>query len=395
MSKPSYRFLVFLLASVQMTHILDFVVLMPLGPQLMRDLSLSTHAFGAVVSAYTFSAGLFGFLGAFFLDRFDRKKVLLFLYAGFLLGTFLCAVAPVYGMLLVARVVTGAFGGLLTATIFSVIGDVFPESQRGKATGAVMAAFSIASVIGIPIGLQLAHMYSWRAPFVFILLLSSPVFVLLWRVPNMVGHLETYRPVSPFMLLARTVSDSQQVLALLFSGVVTVSAFGIIPFLTPYYVYNLGFPESWLGYLYFVGGILTFFSSRLIGILSDRYGKRKLFVSVALLSLIPIFIVTHMTATSVWLVFGISSLFMVLVSGRFVPVVAMLTSCVPSAQRGSFMAFNSCVQQLSAGLAALLAGWVLHALPDGQLLHFGWMGIVSITLTLLAILISTTLRVRA
>lgn len=391
----SYRFLIFLLASLQVTHVLDFVVLMPLGPQLMRDLTLNTEAFGLVVSAYTFSAGLFGFFGAFFLDRFDRKKGLIFLYSGFILGTILCAISPNYEMLLLARVFSGAFGGVLTATVFSVIGDVFPESQRGRAMGAVMASFSIASVVGIPIGLQLAHLYSWRAPFLFIILLSLPVLGMLFRIPKMVTHLDAYVPVSPVGLVLRTISDPQQVVALFFSGVITVSAFSVIPFLTPFFVGNLGFPEAWLGYLYLIGGILTFFASRKIGVLSDRYGKRTVFVGVSLLSLIPIFMVTHMSHVPIWLVFVASSLFMVLVSGRFVPVVALLTSCVPPAQRGSFMAFNSCVQQFSSGAAALFAGYVLQTLPSGELLHFGWLGIFSMGLTLLAILITTAIRIRA
>jgi predicted MFS family arabinose efflux permease len=392
--KNSYRFLIFLLAALQVTHVLDFVVLMPLGPQLMRDLSLTTSSFGAVVSAYTFSAGFFGFFGAFFLDRFDRKKGLVFLYSGFILGTFLCAIAPTYGMLLLARIFSGAFGGLLTATVFSVIGDVVPESQRGRAMGAVMASFSIASVLGIPVGLQLAHMYSWRAPFVFIVILSLPVLGLLFRLPKMVDHLTSYVPISPLGLVVRTVSDSQQLVALFFSGIITISAFSVIPFLTPFFVGNLGFPEAWLGYLYLIGGVLTFFSSRQIGVWSDRYGKRMTFVTVALLSLIPIFMVTHMTAVPVWMVFVASSFFMMLVSGRFVPVVALLTSCVPPEQRGSFMAFNSCVQQFSAGIAALIAGYILETLPNGALIHFGWLGFFSMSLTVLAVLVIRSIRIR-
>ncbi len=393
--KNHYRFLVLLLAALQVTHVLDFVVLMPLGTQLIRDLSLTNEAFGILVSGYTFSAGIFGFFGAFFLDRFDRKKGLVFLYMGFILGTILCAIAPNYGMLLAARVFSGAFGGLLTAVIFSVIGDVFPESQRGRAMGAVMASFSIASVIGIPIGLQLAHLYSWRAPFMFIVLLSLPVLAMLFRLPKMVGHLEAYVPISPTGLIARTVADSQQVVALFFSGIITISAFSVIPFLTPFFVGNLKFPEAWLGYIYLVGGVLTFFASRQIGIWSDRYGKRKVFVIVALLSLVPIFMVTHIVSASIWMVFVISSLFMMLVSGRFVPVVALLTSCVPASQRGSFMAFNSCVQQLSAGVAALISGYILQTTETGALLHFGWLGVLSMVLTLLAIVVTTTIRVRA
>jgi predicted MFS family arabinose efflux permease len=393
--KTPDKFLVFLLAALQMTHILDFVVLMPLGPQLMRDLSLNTASFGLVVSAYTFSAGIFGFLGAFFLDRFDRKKCLIVLYSGFILGTVLCAIAPSYGFLLLARIFSGAFGGVLTATVFSVIGDVFPESQRGSATGAVMAAFSIASVVGIPVGLELAHLYSWRAPFVFIVLLSLPVLIMLFRVPRMTGHLTSYSPVSPIALMTRTLADTQQVVALFFSGVITISAFLVIPFLTPFFVGNLGFPEAWLGHLYLIGGVLTFITSRWIGGLSDRYGKRFTFVVVALLSLIPIFMVTHMTHVGAWLVFVASSLFMVLVSGRFVPVVALLTSCVPPEQRGSFMSFNSSVQQLSSGFASLLAGYVLTILPNGELVNFGWLGLLSIVLTLLAVVVTNAIRVRS
>jgi predicted MFS family arabinose efflux permease len=162
------KILLFILASIQFTSIMDFMIMMPLGPQLMRIFQINPQEFGFLVSAYTFAAGFSSFIGVFWIDNFDRKKALMNMYLGFLLGTLACALSPTYTILVLSRILTGLFGGLLMALVFSIIGDVIEEKRRGTAMGYVSTSFSLASVLGVPFGLFIASFWNWHAPFFFL-----------------------------------------------------------------------------------------------------------------------------------------------------------------------------------------------------------------------------------
>ncbi|MDQ4141708.1 MAG: MFS transporter, partial [Bacteroidota bacterium] len=227
--------LLFILAVVQFTHIIDFVIMMPLGPQLMRVFSINPKQFGLLVSAYTFAAAFSGFISTFFIDKFDRKNALLALYFGFIVGTFCCAIAPNYQILMLARVLAGAFGGVIGALVFSIIGDVVPEHRRGSATGKVMAAFSAASIIGIPVGLYLASLSSWHAPFYGLTALSLLVlFIAIKFLPTMRGHLTNAVQQKPVKLVMDILTNKNLMWALFLMIMLTIAGFTVVPFISPY-----------------------------------------------------------------------------------------------------------------------------------------------------------------
>ncbi|HYQ85635.1 MAG TPA: MFS transporter [Bacteroidota bacterium] len=386
--------LLLVLAAIQFTNILDFVILMPLGPQLMRIFSVSPQQFGLVVSAYTLSAGIMGFLGGFFLDRFDRKAALLTLYAGFAIGTFLCAVAPTYGFLLAARVVTGACGGVLAATIFAVVGDAIPDSRRGAATGTIMSSFSAASVFGIPLGLYLANLYSWHTPFFLIAGTSGVLFILAYRLlPSMKMHTQSpeanERPIAAMKAL---LTHSAHLRTFAFSMGLMLAGFAMFPYIATYLVLNAGMDESHLPYVYFFGGGSTVFTARFIGKLADRYGKTRVFTWLAVLSVVPILAVTNMPQLPLPVVLIVTTVFFIVVSGRMTPAIAMITATVEPHRRGRFMSVNSSVQQLSAGIASYGAGLIIGKASNGSLTNFGIVGLIAAATTLVCIYLAKRLR---
>lgn len=331
--------LLLLLALVQFTHIMDFMIIMPLGPQLMRLFSITPQQFGFLVSAYTFTAGASSFLGAFFVDRFDRKFVLVVSYIGFTVGTLACAFAPNYEFLMAARALAGAFGGVLGAIILSVVGDAIPDAKRGRAMGTVMSSFSLASVFGVPFGLFLATKLSWHAPFIFVGGVAAiNLLLIMIYMPKMSGHRSTERGHrGPIEILTSITSDMNQVKALSLTMLMMMGQFMVVPFISPSMVANVGFLESDLPYIYFIGGGLTIFTSPMIGRMADRFGKRIMFQIASIVLLIPVLLITHMGPSSLTYALLVTTLFFVAGNGRFVPATAMVTAAVKPAARGSFM----------------------------------------------------------
>ncbi|MBN8705101.1 MAG: MFS transporter [Bacteroidetes bacterium] len=388
------KLLIFILSAVQFTHIMDFVIIMPLGPQLMRVFSIDTQQFGLLVSSYTFSAGIFGFIGAFYLDKLDRKTALLWLYGGFTVGTLLCAVSPSYEFLLSARILTGAFGGVLGATVFSIIGDVIPYERRGTATGMIMSAFSVASVIGVPTGLFMASHFGWHSTFY---LLAATSALVLWfgiiYLPSMKNHLgQEAIHKNVFKALIPVITNPNHIRAFALMSAMMFAGFSIIPFISPYMVFNAGMSESQLPYIYLAGGMFTFFTSPWVGRLSDRFGKQRVFFIAAVASLIPVMLVTILPPLPLFAILGVIIVFFITVNGRIVPAMAMITGAVEPRFRGSFMAINSSVQQLSSGFASLAAGLVIGTTATGALTNYWIVGLFAVATTVIAIVISKKLK---
>lgn len=393
-SNLNERLLVLLLAGVQFTHIMDFMVLMPLGPQLMRVVRITPGEFSLLVSAYTLSAAAAAFLMALFIDRFDRRHALLFLYAGFVVSTLMCGLAPDFNSLLLARIFAGAFGGVAGAAVHAIIGDVVPPERRGSATGTVSTAFSFAAVAGVPVGLYLAALFNWRAPFLFLVVASTLLWIAIWRMaPSLRGHVQTDRkPHSPWRQLAAVFGDANHRRALALPAVLVFGGFSVIPMLSPYAVRNVGVSEADLGTMYFFGGLATAFTSRWIGRLSDRHGKRQVFAVVAGLSTIPFLVATNLPPVPLWGLLCSSTLFFILVSGRFVPAMALVNGGAQPGMRGSLMSFSQALQHLSSGLAALCAGAIVGYTAQGTLTHYWVMGLIAVASTLVAVVISRKIR---
>ncbi len=380
--------LLFTLAALNFTHIMDFMIMMPLGPQLMELFQITPQQFSFAVSAYSIMAGISGFVAAFFVDRFDRKQLLLFAYIGFLVGTFACAFAPTYGLLVAARVLAGLFGGMIGAQVLSIVSDTFQYERRGNAMGILMTAFSLASVAGVPSGLWLASTFSWHIPFVAIGLIGFGVIAcIVFFIPPMKDHIarEDAPTSGPLHVLTDILRTPNQLRALALSSVLMLGHFAIIPFITPALVGNIGFKQDQIFLIYLVGGLLTIFSSRLVGQWADKHGKLLVFRIVAIASLVPIFLITNIWPMPMWAVLAIAGVFFITANGRMIPTQALVSGVAPPQQRGSFMSINSSVQQLASGLSANVGGWLVAEGAHGRIEHYDHVGYFSIALILCAV----------
>lgn len=389
------RILLLVLALVQFTNIMDFMIMMPLGPQLMRLFDISPQQFSILVSSYTFTAGMVGFLFSFYIDRFDRKKALQVAYIGFTLGTFACAGSPSYQVLILARIFTGMFGGILGAITLSIVGDAFSFERRAAAMGIVMSAFAAASVFGVPFGLFLATAFSWHMPFIALGVAGTVISVLVYQyVPEMKMHIAELNPDSRrFDALRKILNNRNQLTALCMMMLIMLGQFTIIPFIAPYMVSNVGFGENQLTYIYLLGGAATLITSPYVGKASDKYGKPLVFTIFAFLSVIPLFLITNMPAMPIVWVLVVTTSFFIFISGRGIPATTMISGTVEPGNRGSFMSINSCVQQLSSAFASFIAGTIVIKDGTGRLLHYQYVGYIAIAATFMAIVLSRKLKV--
>lgn len=388
--KPhSERIYVLILAAIQIAHVLDFVIMMPLGTKFMSVFQISPVQFSTLVSAYTISAGLVGFLGALYADHFDRKKYLMFNFSGFILGTFMCAIAPNFSSLLLARIMAGAFGGILNACVFSLVADLIPFQRRGDAMGVVMSAFSIASVAGVPIGLWIANAFDWHAAFYFICILS----IIFWWAAFFV--LPVVRPDSEPRKFNENIRHMKNILrhrdyleSFLFTSILAFSIFMIVPFIAPYMVKNVGMSEADLPLIYLIGGIGTIVTARVVGKLCDRIGSYKVFRVVAVISVFPILLLTNLPPTALWIALAATSGFSMFGSARFIPAMTMISAVVTPQQRGTFMSLENSSRQLSSGLASQVAGIIMGSTAAGALTHYNLVGLLSIVCSLFSIYIA-------
>jgi predicted MFS family arabinose efflux permease len=379
------RPLLLLLFAVYLTYMLDYMIMPALTQAFVKAFDSSTRELGRLVSAYSLSASVFGILGAFYLDRFNRKSALLLLYGGFAVSLLLCALAPSAAALIVARVIAGAFGGLMVATIFSIIGDQIAPEHQGVAFGTVLSSFAIASVVGVPLGLFLAEKFSWNAIFFFNALLSFLVWIaLLIGLPSMNAHLslEGSQRISE---QAKAILTSQSNFsAFLVTALIAMASYAVIPFINPFLASNRALSDSEIRTLYIVGGIFTFLVSYPTGWLSDRFGKWPLFFGISLL-LVPLTLLfTTMPTDSFLLMLFIFVAFMSLSRARRIPALALITSSVPPTVRAGFMSVNASFEQLFSGISASVASLLVMRLPNGELEGFLFAGILSATVAMLA-----------
>jgi predicted MFS family arabinose efflux permease len=384
--------LLVVLAAVQFTHSMDFMVMMPLGPQCRQELSISPQQFATVVSSYGFSAAIAGLLAAFSIDRFDRKITLLVLYAGLITGTLLCAIAPGYWSLMLARTVAGAFGGVGGAFILVIIGDAFPEKRRGRATGVVMTAFSIASIAGMPAGIMLGNHFGVRTPFGILGLSGLAVWVLAFKVlPPMRGHLGRRRQsaVETWAVLRQPA----HLRAYVFMIMLVMGSFTIAPHFSDFLVHNVGRAKDDLAYVYLCGGLLTFVTLPLVGRCADRFGKRRVFRLMAGCTLLTILVLSNLPSAPLLPVLVVTTLYWIFTSGRWVPAMALVTSSALARYRGSFMSINASLQQMAIGLAAVVAGAVIGEAEGGELTGYSVAGLIAAVSTGISMLLAGRLRV--
>jgi len=377
------------LAAIQFTTVLDFMVIMPLAPQFTRVFNLSAQQFGWLISAYTFSAAVAGIGAAVVIERFERKRLLLAIYVGFVAAAVVTASAQSFSMLLIARALAGIFGGVLYGVIFTIIGDTIPEARRGRATGIVMTSFAVSTVAGVPVALLLSNAFNWRAAFV-VVAVSGAVNALIARqtlpsAAHMAASPGAQRERALWSEFVQTLTFPNHLRAFGFTFLMMISGFTVIPYISLYMTSNIGLPETQLPLVYLTGGIATFFSARWFGRWADRDGKRNVYRWVALISLLPILFITHAPALPLIATLALATLFFVFVSGRMVPGMAVVTSAARPGGRAAFMTLNGSVMQIGSGCAATLSGAIIQRAPSGALQNYHWIGWIAAAATLLAL----------
>ena len=372
-------FVITIIAILQFTVILDFVIMAPLGAQMMRVLSLSPSHFGWVVSAYAFSAGISGVLAAGFADKFDRKKMLLFFYTGFIFGTFLCSIANGYTFLVAARVITGMFGGVLFSINMAIIADLFKLEVRGRVMGFVQTAFAGAQVLGIPIGLVLANHWDWHMPFRMIVVLCIPLFlvILRWMRP-VADHLQQRAVQRPITHLLHTASQKRYIRAFLTTAFLSTGGFLMMPYSSDFLVHNVGIGEKLLPIVFVVAGAAGFVTGPLIGKWSDKVGKFRVFIDGSILGTVMVLIFSRLSTTPLWEVLVLNTLLYTGVFLRMIPSQALISGVPDPQDRGAFMSINSSVQQLGGGIASALGGFIIAEDTQGRLVHYDTLGLVTI-----------------
>ncbi len=381
---PYQKFMVAVLAFLQFTIVLDFMILSPLGALLMRDLHVPASRFGILVSVYAFSAGASGLLAAGFADRFDRKRLLLFFYAGFVLGTFLCSVAPSYHFLLLARMVTGLFGGVIGSISFAIIADLFPLAARGRVMGVVQTAFAASQVMGLPLGLYLSNFWGWHAPFAMIVVVSVAVGVIIAvKMRPVTGHLGLQRPGGPFAHVFATLRNGIYLRTFGMTTLLVTGGFMLMPFGSAFGVHNMGIPLAKLPVLYMATGICSIIAGPLVGRLSDRVGKYPVFVGGTLLATVMVLIYTRFGVTPLWVVIVANVFLFVAITSRMISASALISAVPAPADRGAFMSVNSSIQQIAGGLASFAAGLIVTEASDGRILRYDTLGNVVVTAMLI------------
>jgi len=381
------KMVIFLLAITQFTVILDFMVMSPLGDILMKSMSLKPSAFGFAVSAYAFSAGISGLLTAGFADKFDRKKLLLFFYIGFIVGTIFCGLAHTYVELVTARIITGLFGGVIGSISMAIITDIFSLQQRGRVMGFVQMGFGASQVLGVPIGLYLANIWDWEAPFLVIAGLAVIIAILIFiQLKPLTAHLAFQREQSALKHLWHTVTKKKHRIGFTSTALLSIGGFMMMPFGSAFAVNNLNVAQNKLFILFMVSGVCSLIIMPLIGRLSDRISKFKIFMVASIWMMIMCVVYTNLSGTSFWLVVFLNILMMMGVMSRMIPSSA-LTSAIPDLEdRGAFMSINSSLQQIAGGIAAAIAGMIVVQKTEySPLENYNIVGYVIVVISIISI----------
>jgi predicted MFS family arabinose efflux permease len=379
LSKPLFtayeKIVIAMLAFLQFTIVLDFMIMSPLGAVIMPALKMNTSQFGMVVSAYAFSAGVSGFLAAGWADKFDRKKILLFFYSGFLVGTFLCALAPTFEFLFAARMITGIFGGVIGSIVLSIATDLFSFERRGQVMGYVQTAFAASQILGIPLGLWLSAHWGWHMPFLLIVGvgLLAGLFIF-FKLQPLTMHLKVRHDRNPFEHLFKTLTNTYYLRAFATTALLSLGGFMLMPFTSAFTVNNVGISLQKLPMIYFITGITAIFTGPLVGKAADKYGKFKVFLWGAVFTIICVIIYTNLGVTPLPFVILINVILFASIFSRMIPSQALISAIPEAPNRGSFMAVNSSLQQMAGGVASVVAGLIVSQASDGKILHFNYLG---------------------
>jgi predicted MFS family arabinose efflux permease len=379
-------FVIAVLTFLQFTIILDFMIISPLGAIVMPTLHITPQQFGLAVSVYALSAGLSGLSTAGFADRFDRKRLLLFFYGGFLIGTLLCALADSYPMLLVARIVTGLFGGVIGSVVLAITTDLFTFGRRGRVMGFIQIAFAASQILGLPLGLALATRWNWHVPFFAIIAVAAPIgLIIATFMKPVTAHLALKQERSPFEHLAHTLIEPRYRLAFILMMLLPTGGYMLMPFGTAYMVGNVGLPMKSLWVIYLITGLCTALVGPLVGMVSDRFGKFNTFCFGTLVTLVMVAIWTNMGRESLATVIVVNVLLFIGIFSRMIPSQALMSAIPEVTKRGAFNAISAALQQFAGSFSAAIAGAVIVEAPNGAISHFNWLGYIVMSIALVSL----------
>ena len=348
------------LALTQFTVVLDFMVMSPLGDKLMKAMTLTTSQFGVAVFSYAFSAGISGFLTAGFADSFDRKKLLLFFYIGFILGTLFCGLADTYPLLIAARIVTGLFGGVISSISMAIVSDLFKLEQRGRVMGFMQMGFGASQVLGIPISLFIANKWGWQSPFFMIVGLATIVWIAVaFKLQPITKHLEIKNKDNALKHLWHTISQKNYRIGFMATALMSLGGYMIMPWGSVYAINNLKVTENQLPILFMISGVATLLIMPIIGKLSDKIDKLKLFIIASVWMIIVVLIYSNLIPVPFWVVVMLNVFMMMGVMARMVPSISLVSELPELHDRGAFMSINSSLQQLAGGIAAAIGGMII------------------------------------
>ena len=386
------KFVIAILAFLQFTIILDFMIMAPLGALMMPALKITASQFGFVVSVYAFSAGGAGLLAAGFADRYDRKKLLLFFYSGFVIGTLFCALAPSYPFLVAARIVTGLFGGVIGSIVFAITTDLFAMEMRGRVMGYIQTAFAASQILGLPAGLYLSNHWGWHAPFLMIVVVSVMVgFLILFYLRPIDAHLALTSGQNPFRHLTKTVSNGKYLFAFGATALLSLGGFMLMPFGSAFTVHNMGIPVENLPIIYLITGMCSILIGPLVGRAADKFGNMPTFVFGSLVSVITVVIYTNMGISTLPIVILINAVMFVGIFSRMIPSQALMSAIPAADMRGSFMSVSSSLQQIAGGFASVVAGLIVVQSADGSIQHFDILGYVLVGTVLISVLMMSVI----
>jgi predicted MFS family arabinose efflux permease len=380
---------ILILALTQFSVVLDFMVMSPLGDLLIKDLKINPSEFGIVVSSYALSAGFSGFLTASFADKFDRKKLLLFFYGGFIIGTLLCGISGSYGFLVFARIVTGIFGGVISSISLAIVADLFDMDHRGRVMGFLQMGFGMSQILGIPISLYLANVWNWQAPFFLIVILASCIFLLTFFVLKPVdAHLKVQRD-NPLMHMWKTIANRDYRIGFLATAFMSLGGYLMMPWGSAYSVNNIGLAQDDLPLLFMIVGLATFAIMPLVGMISDRFDKFRIFMGASFVMVIAVLIYTNLPVVPMYILIAVNVFMMMGIMARMVPSQALTASVPAMKDRGAFMSINSSLQQMAGGIAALVGGMIVQQKTEtSPLERFDTLGYVVIAVILINILLT-------
>lgn len=387
MANPNRFYVLLILAAINFTHIVDAMLIMPLGDIFIEEFKISAQQYSFLVSSYAVAAAISSLAGIFLLDRFDRKSSLNILYIGFALGTLACGFCNSYESLVITRFCTGLFGGMIGAIVLSIISDLYPFKERGSAMGILFAAFSAASALGVPIGIYLAAISNWQLPFIILGSLALVINVVVYfLLPKLTSHLQSQNKEEKLWTpVVEIFTDKNQVNALFTGFILILAHFMIIPFISPFMIKNIGFTQEEIALQFFFGGVATLFTAPIIGKLTDKRGVFKVFTTVMLLSFIPTVVLTNLYPVPIWVALCFTTLFFVLGSGRMISPNTIITAAAPTKNRGAFMSLKSSLQQMAIALSGIISGAIIFIDEDNLYQNYDLVGYIAIAFGLITI----------